>query len=214
MKKAAFLFSHVESAASASYSVFSTIPCLSVARKTLIFQCFQKYRYLTSAFERPEYLFLRKRIQPGDTLILTEIDRFGRNKAEILKELQYFEERHVRVMILEIPTTLTDLSGIDDKFAKYVVEMINRLLIELYAIDAEKEVETKKKRQAEGYAAKRLRGEWDDIGRPAAVVFDRFVEVYRKVEAGEMRPIECRALLHISSATYYRYRDKYLKQER
>ena len=68
-------------------------------------------------FERPEYLFLRKRIQPGDTLILTEIDRFGRNKAEILKELQYFEERHVRVMILEIPTTLTDLSGIDDKFA-------------------------------------------------------------------------------------------------
>lgn len=42
--------------------------------------------------------------------------------------------------------------------------MINRLLIELYAIDAEKEVETKKKRQAEGYAAKRLRGEWDDIG--------------------------------------------------
>ena len=84
-------------------------------------------------------------------------------------------------MILEIPTTLTDLSGIDDKFAKYVVEMINRLLIELYAIDAEKEVETKKKRQAEGYAAKRLRGEWDDIGRPAAVDFDRFVEVYRKV---------------------------------
>ncbi len=47
-------------------------------------------------------------------------------------------------MILEIPTTLTDLSGIDDKFAKYVVEMINRLLIELYAIDAEKEVETKR----------------------------------------------------------------------
>ena len=64
-------------------------------------------------FERPEYLFLRKRIQPGDTLILTEIDRFGRNKAEILKELQYFEERHDRVMILEIPTTLTDLSGSD-----------------------------------------------------------------------------------------------------
>ena len=148
------------------------------------------------------------------TLILTEIDRFGRNKAEILKELQYFEERHVRVMILEIPTTLTDLSGSDDKFAKYVVEMINRLLIELYAIDAEKEVETKKKRQTEGYAAKRLRGEWDDIGRPVAVDFNRFAETYRKVEAGEMRPIECRTLLRISSATYYRYRDRYLKQKR
>lgn len=160
-------------------------------------------------FERPEYLFLRKRIQPADTLIITEIDRFGRNKAEILKELQYFEERHVRVMILEIPTTLTDLSGIDDKFAIYVVEMINRLLIELYAIDAEKEVETKKKRQAEGYAAKRLRGEWDDIGRPAAVDFSRFVEAYRKVEAGEMRPIECREQLNISSSTYYRYRERY-----
>ena len=165
-------------------------------------------------FDRPEYLFLRKRIQPGDTLILTEIDRFGRNKADILKELQYFEERHVRVMILEIPTTLTELSGLDDKFAKYVIEMINRLLIELYAIDAEKEVETKKKRQAEGYAAKRLRGEWDDIGRPIAVDFNRFAEAYQKVEAGEMHPIECRTLLRISSATYYRYRNRYLKQKR
>ena len=42
-------------------------------------------------FERPEYLFLRKRIQPGDTLILTEIDQFRPEQAEILKELQYFE---------------------------------------------------------------------------------------------------------------------------
>ncbi|RHH00393.1 hypothetical protein DW233_05000 [Collinsella sp. AM20-15AC] len=42
-------------AASASYSVFSTIPGLSVARKTLIFQCFQKYRYLTSALGGPAF---------------------------------------------------------------------------------------------------------------------------------------------------------------
>ena len=164
-------------------------------------------------FDRPEYLFLRKRIQPGDTLIITEIDRFGRNKKEILKELQYFEERHVRVMILEIPTTLMDLSGMADEFAGYVVELINKILIEIYAIEAEKEVVKKKKRQAEGYETKRLRGEWDDIGRPAAVDFALFKQEYQRVESGELKPKDCRTLLKISPSTYYRYRDRYKKQK-
>ena len=68
-------------------------------------------------FERPEYQFLKKRIQPGDILIVSELDRLGRNKAEILKELQYYKERKVIVRILEIPTTLVNYSNMDNSLA-------------------------------------------------------------------------------------------------
>ncbi|WP_294357841.1 recombinase family protein [uncultured Clostridium sp.] len=53
------------------------------------------------------YTVLRDDIlRKGDTLIITELDRLGRNKKYTLKELQFFKEKEIRVMILELPTTL------------------------------------------------------------------------------------------------------------
>ena len=57
----------------------------------------------------------------------------GRNKADTLKELQYFKEAGIRVKILELPTTLMDVSHMDNAMARMVVETINNMLIELYA---------------------------------------------------------------------------------
>lgn len=78
-------------AAFASYSVFSTIPGLSVARKTLIFQCFQKYRYLTSAFDRPEVQRLLDDAKTGviNTIIVKDLSRFGRNYIEVGQYVDY-----------------------------------------------------------------------------------------------------------------------------
>ena len=121
-------------------------------------------------FDRPEYQFLKKRIQPGDILIITELDRLGRNKAEILKELQYYKERKVIVRILEIPTTLIDYSSMDNSLASLMMETINNMLVEMYAVLAQAEIEKKEKRQREGIAAKKLRGEWDDYGRPSVML--------------------------------------------
>ncbi|MFR8260888.1 MAG: recombinase family protein [Frisingicoccus sp.] len=57
---------------------------MSVARKTLIFQCFQKYRYLTSAFERPGFERLMSDIRAGqiNCIIVKDFSRFGRNYIE------------------------------------------------------------------------------------------------------------------------------------
>ena len=54
-------------------------------------------------------------LRVGDTLIITELDRLGRNKQEILKQLRFLEEKGVRVMVLELPTTLFDLSQMEEK---------------------------------------------------------------------------------------------------
>ena len=42
-------------------------------------------------FNRPRYTVLRDDIlRKSDTLIITELDRLGRNKKDTLKELQFF----------------------------------------------------------------------------------------------------------------------------
>ena len=89
-------------------------------------------------FNRPRYQVLKEDIlRSGDTLIVTELDRLGRNKQDTLKELQYFKDKGVRVMILEIPTTTQDLSSLDNSMAKMIMETINNMLIELYATMAQ-----------------------------------------------------------------------------
>lgn len=160
-------------------------------------------------FERLEYLFIKNRIMAGDTLIITEADRLGRNKAGILAELQFFKERDVRVIILEIPTTQLDIGQMDNALAKLMIETINNLLIEIYAVLAEAEISKKEKRQREGIEAKKRRGEWDDYGRPRAVEFSTFEEQYLRVLKGELGAVDVQRMLNIPSTTYYRYRKEY-----
>lgn len=89
-------------------------------------------------------------LRAGDELIITEVDRLGTNKQETVKELQYYRDNGIRVKILELPTTLMDLSKLDNAMARMLMETINNMLIELYAAMAQAEIEKKEKRQREG----------------------------------------------------------------
>lgn len=78
-------------------------------------------------FDRPRYTVLVEDVlRVGDTLIITELDRLGRNKQEILKQLRFLEEKGVRVMVLELPTTLFDLSQMENNLAKMMIESLMR----------------------------------------------------------------------------------------
>ena len=44
-------------------------------------------------------------LRPGDTLIITSLDRLSRSKADIKKELEWFKEKKVRLQILDLPTS-------------------------------------------------------------------------------------------------------------
>ena len=162
-------------------------------------------------FNRPEYQFLKKRILPQDIIIITELDRLSRNKVEILKELQYYKERSVRVMILEIPTTLIDYSSMDDSLASLMMETINNMLIEMFAVMAQSEIEKKEKRQREGIDSKKKRGEWKDYGRPSIISESVFAIAYEKIEQGDINATELRKELGLSHSTFYRYRKRYLE---
>ena len=157
-------------------------------------------------FNRPRYQVLKEDIlRAGDTLIVTELDRLGRNKKSTMKELQYYRDNNIRVMILELPTTCQDFSKLDNEMAKMLMETINNMLIELYAAMAESELNKKEKRQAEGIEAKKARGEWADYGRPRALDIDTFRTEYQRVTSGEIKPFQLMKELGLTKATYYRY---------
>ena len=74
-------------------------------------------------FERVNYLELKGKVRKGDTIIIKEMDRLGRNKQ----------------MIKDIPTTTMDLYQFGEGMAKSMIEMINNILIEVLSTIAEEE---------------------------------------------------------------------------
>ena len=164
-------------------------------------------------FNRPRYTVLVEDVlREGDILLVTELDRLGRNKRDTMEQIRKLQSRDVRLMVLELPTTLMDLSKMDNSMARLMMETINNMMLELYASISESEIQKKEKRQREGIAMKKLRGEWDDYGRPPAIKEEKFSEAYQRVTAGEISQAELKRELGLSHTTFYRYRKKYFEK--
>lgn len=164
-------------------------------------------------FIRPRYLVLKEDVlRKNDVLIISELDRLGRNKEETLKELRYFKKQGIRVMILEIPTTLVDYSKMDNLMSTMLMETINNMLIEMYAVIAHTEMLKREKRQKEGIQAKRERKDWCDYGRPKAIDYNKFASEYKKVIKGDLKPFECMKQLNMKKSTFYLYAKHYKEQ--
>lgn len=115
-------------------------------------------------------------------------------------------------MVLELPTTLIDLSQMDNALARLMIETINNVLIEIYASLAQAEMEKKEKRQREGMEAKKLRGEWDEVGRPRAIEPEKFnQEFLRVIEKEDDCQLNCRENLGLQLLLFYRYRKDFLR---
>lgn len=156
-------------------------------------------------FERTEYCRLKEVLQPGDELIIKELDRLGRNKEEIKKELAWFKEHKIIVRILNVPTTLIDFQG-----QEWIFDMINNILIEVMGAIAEQEREKILERQKEGIAAMPvIEGKkvslktGNAMGRPATEIVD-FPKFLEKNKKGEMSVVECCKHLGISRTQWYR----------
>jgi DNA invertase Pin-like site-specific DNA recombinase len=161
-------------------------------------------------FDRPNYQAMKRSMRDGDTLIITELDRLGRNKQQTLNEIRYYKDHNIRLMVLELPTTLAEYG--DDNTAAMMLEAINNMMIELFASMAQAEIEKKEKRQREGIEQKKARNEWEDYGRPKAMDFDSFSVQYQRVINGEIRPFELMKELGLTKPTFYRYKKQFEQQ--
>lgn len=154
-------------------------------------------------FDRPRYTVLKEDVlRTGDVLIIKEFDRLGRDKQASLKELRELQEKGVKVVFLDIPTSWILATGNVDN--KPIMEMINNILIEVYSTIAQQEIERKETRQREGIEAMKARGEWEKYGRPKAEIPQEFEKVVASWRKGEMTATEAFTSLKMKKATFYK----------
>lgn len=155
-------------------------------------------------FSRPRYQALKAIVQPGDEVIVKEFDRFGRNKAEMKAELEWFKAHGVIVRILDIPTTL-----IDFKDQTWVLEMVNNILIEVLGSIAEQERAKNRQRQREGIDAMPVvegRRVSSKTGRPAGRPGKRpegFKQVLERQKNGQITVAQGCTELGISRSQWF-----------
>lgn len=160
-------------------------------------------------FNRPEYEILKRVAKNGDIIVVKEMDRLGRNKEAILKELEYYRENGVRIVILDIPTTMTDISKMDNGMAKEILNMINNILIEVLSTMAEQERNKIRQRQREGLKIAKEKGVI--LGRPAAEYPPDWNEIYNKWKEKKITAVRAMDLLGLKKSTFYRLVKKYEK---
>lgn len=153
-------------------------------------------------FDRKEYEILKRIVDNGDTIVVKEMDRLGRNKEMIKEELEYFKAKNVRVVILDIPTTTMDISSMDEGIAKEMLKMINNILIEVLSTMAETERKKIRQRQAEGIEIAKKQGKYK--GRKKIEVGQEFKKVYTQWKAQEITAVKAMDMLGIKKNTFYR----------
>lgn len=156
-------------------------------------------------FDREEYRKLKSILSKGDEVIITELDRLGRDKEGIKSELQWFKESGIIVRILDVPTTLIDFQGQD-----WIADMVNNVIIEVMGAVAEQERLKIRKRQREGINSmpivngKRVSARTgNSTGRPRKEL-SNFEKIAKKQKEGLITVVEACKKLGISRAQWYR----------
>lgn len=150
--------------------------------------------------DRPGYQALKGPLglRRGDTLYIKSLDRLSRNKEDIKKELEWFKQNGIRLMILDLPTSMIQVPPGQE----WLIEMINNILIEVLASIAQQERETIRARQREGIDAARLAGR--HLGRPAIPVPENFHDVVAKWKNGEITAREAMQKTGLKRSSFYK----------
>ena len=149
--------------------------------------------------DRPGYQALKGALglRSGDTLYIKSLDRLSRNKADIKAELEWFQRNSIRLMILDLPTSMIQVPAGQE----WIIEMINNILIEVLSSIAQQERETIRVRQREGIDAAKLAGK--NLGRPKVQVPENFKEVIADWHEGKTTAKEAMRLTGLKRSSFY-----------
>lgn len=104
-------------------------------------------------FNRPQYQKLIRKLKKGDALIITSIDRLGRNYDEIIEQWRIIsKEKEAAIVVLDMP--LLDTRKDRDLIGTLIADIVLQLL----SYVAQTECEYIRRRQAEGIAAAKANG--------------------------------------------------------
>src|SRR6516165_1594916 len=114
---------------------------------------------------RPELFRLLADSQPGDILLIEQVDRLSRLTAADWERLKSeLTARKVRVVALDLPTSWVMTTGNGDEFTARMFDAINGMLLDMLAAVARKDYEDRRKRQKQGQEKAKAAGVYK--GRP------------------------------------------------
>ena len=159
-------------------------------------------------FQRENYTSMLERLRAGDLVVISSLDRLGRNYAEIQEQWSYITQTiKADIKILDMPLldTSTATENLDRRF-------IADLVLQILCYTAEKERENIRKRQRQGIDVmpivdgKRVSPKTGrPTGRPSAVKPYNWNEIYAKWVKKEITAVKAMKLLNLKPNTFYKF---------
>ena len=151
---------------------------------------------------RPNYHNMKRQFRNGDTLVISDVDRLGRNADDVIMEIKDLQSRGIRVVALDVPF-LNDWEKMnDDSLSKMIID----IFVTLKAHIAQQEKEKIHDRVMQGLEVAKLNGK--KLGRPATGVPKEFIKEYNKLQSGEygsITVVQFAKLQGIAISTFYKY---------
>jgi len=161
----------------------------------------------TKTDTRPQYQLLKQVIRKGDILIISDLDRIGRDASNVIAELNELKSSGIKVIALDIPY-MNDFNNIQNDS---MYNMIVDILITLKAHIAQQEREKIVSRINQGLEV--AKASKVKLGRPKRDELPpEFVKTYRKFknkEYGKMKATDFAKMLGVSRSTLYNYINTY-----
>lgn len=148
-------------------------------------------------FNRKEYQLLKHLLNEGDVLVISSIDRLGRNYDMILEEWQAIT-KGIKADIIVLDMPLLDTTQNKDLLGSFISDLILQIL----SYVAEQERTDIKKRQREGILEAKKKGV--KFGRPEIQKPENFDSVFYEFKQGKFTAKEAMELCSLKRNTFYK----------
>lgn len=153
-------------------------------------------------FNRSGYKTLKDNLlRNGDTLVIKELDRLGRNMEQIKVEWKDLEDNGVNLVVIDNP--ILNTAGKADLEKK----LISNIVFELLSYMGEKERIKIKARQLEGIKIAKEKGK--KFGRPKIEYPSNWEEVYKRLKENKITAVTAMKEMKLKKNTFYKLLKEY-----
>lgn len=155
------------------------------------------------AENREEYKVLKGKLRSEDILVISDLDRLGRDADNVIMELKDLKAKGIKVVALDMPY-MNEWNRTQDNS---LYDMVIDIVITIKAHMAQQEREKIVSRINQGLDVARAKGK--RLGRPKSELPKDFIKYYSMMNENKISKVEMSKLLGISRQHVYRLIKEY-----